>query len=70
MSQPSDERRADAIREIHDALDTVERCVRQIASDPIRSELIDLTIDLRGRISRMPAETESTDEKERSSSSK
>ena len=70
MSQPSDEHRADAIREIHDALDTVERCVRQIASDPIRSELIDLTIDLRGRISRMPAETESTDEKERSSSSK
>ena len=64
MSQPSDEQSAEAIREIHDALDTVERCVRQIASDPIRSELIDLTIDLRGRISRMPAETESTDEKE------
>ena len=70
MSLPTDEQTAEAIREIHDALDTVERCVRQIAADPVRSELMDLTLVLRNRISRLLAETESTDEKERSSSCK
>ena len=70
MSQPSDEQSTDATREIHDALDMLERGVRKLAVDPLRSELIDLTLELRSGISRMLAETRSTDKKDRASSPK
>lgn len=68
MSQPTDEQRADEIRRIYEDFDALERCTRRIASDSDRSELTDLILVLRNRITRMLCETESTDKKERSSS--
>ena len=53
MSQTTDGQGANTIRELHDALDTVERCVRKIAEDPVRAEMIDLSLELRNCVSRM-----------------
>lgn len=65
MSHPTDGQSAEPIREIHGALDTIERCVRQIAVDPVQSELIDLVLQLRNRVSLVLAETGSTHEEDR-----